>query len=532
VTVRPRYLVLVALLLLCASAVLYLPWRNNPLVFDDPNILSSPALGDYAQRPLSLAPRQFPYFTLGFEHVVSGGNLLVSRYVNICVHAANAFLLFMLSLRLLGRMLSAQRAFIAAAILALIFAVHPVAVYGVGYLVQRTILLATFFLLASAWQFDKALADRSWLRGLWAGLCFAMAVFSKEHAITGFIGILGIVLLHKSVAWRSQATVAASFLAIVLPCVLWVASLKLGLVAIAYEPDAQDLISAVGFPDAGTRLGNWALSAALQCQLFFRYLGLWWWPNPQGMGIDLRPDINAMAQLPNLIAGPAAFVMLTGFVVYVLISQRFKRLIQFIAFGLLWALSLFLVELSTVRFQEPLVLYRSYLWAPGLLLAGMGFISLVRGRVALALAFVAVLALGPIAWGRLHTFSNELALWEEAQAKLPQPTSAGAIRIHYNRGVQRQRIGQIAGALEDFEWVIAQDPNLFQGYWARSSVRLMQNDMQGAVADLQTVIRLKPEFAEAYFRLGWVLKRQGQKAASEIAFGQAKALGMPILEFK
>jgi hypothetical protein len=521
-----------ALLLLCTSAALYLPWSGNPLVFDDPNILKSFAIADYAQVPLSLTPRQFPYFTLGFETVVSGADVQVSRCVSLVLHAFNGLLLFQLAWTLLQRVMAPRRALYTAAVAALVFVLHPVAVYCAGYLVQRTTLLATLFLLAAAVQFDKALADGSWPRGLGAGLCYALASMSKEHAVTGMVSVLGLLCLHAPTPHYRRLRVTAAFLAVALPSALWVASVKAGLVAVVYEPDAHELMSSVGFPDAGSRLGNWLLSVAMQCRLFFRYLGLWWWPDPAGMAIDIRPDITSMAGFPAVMLGPLAMVLLAVLVLHSLLSSAARPTARVAAWGVFWALGLFLVELSTVRFQEPMVLYRSYLWAPGFLLCLAAASAVVPSRAALLCVVVALPLLASIAWGRLSTFSRELTLWEDAAAKLPHASTPGAIRIHYNRGLFRLRAGQVDRAQEDFNWVIAQDPSVFYGYWARSGVFLVRNQLEAAEADLLTVIRMKPDFGEAYFQLGVAYKRMGRLDESETAFARAEARGMPHLQLQ
>lgn len=527
---KTRLLVFLMLVIACIS--LYYPWRNNPLVFDDPNILRSTALFDYAQTPFSLLPRQFPYFTLGFENLMSGGDIHISRYVNIALHALNAFLLFLLCHRLLARFNSGKRALITAVVLGLIFVVHPTAVYAVGYLVQRTTLFATLFLLLSALLLDQALIERSWSRAILAGICYGLAVFSKEHALTGLLGVLGIALMNPSIRWAERYQIVLAFLLPALPAALCVASLKLGFVGVAYEPDAHELISAAGFPDAGSRLANWALSAALQCVLFFRYLAFWWWPSPSGMAIDIRPDFSLLSHSPWIAVGPLGFIILVGVVIYIALFKIRKLELNLLAYGLLWAMGLFLVELSTVRFQEPVVLYRSYLWAPGFLLALAGVASLIPARVASAVGIAAVLVCFPLAWGRLGQFSSELALWQEAEQKLPQATTPGALRIHYNVAAFQAAAGHLDAALQDYEWVISHEPGLFQGYWGRSSVYLAKNQLAEAQTDLETVIRLKPDFGTAYFQLGALFKRQGKPVESEAAFSQAEKHGITRIHYE
>ena len=520
--------IITLLLLILISTLIYLPWRNNPLIFDDVHIINSPEIFEYAQNPISLKPRNFPYFTLGFESLIFDRDYKFSRYVTLILHAINGFILFLLGQQILKKIISAEKSFLTALSISVIFIVHPVAVYAVGYLVQRTILIATLFLLLSALYFDKAISNRSWQYAMLSGIYFGFAVLSKEHALFGIPAVLGILLIHPSFAESRRKAIILSFLVTALPFALWTISLKLGIFATAYEPDAQSLINASGFPNAGTRFGNWLLSASLQCLFFFRSLVFWYWPDPSGMSIDIRPDFIFLSDFTLVALGPLAFLTLAGVVAFLLSSRRVRPELKLAGYGLLWAMALFLVELSTVRFQEPIVLYRSYLWAPGFLLALGSLVCIIPARLAIAAASISALVLAPLAWGRLLTFSDELLLWKEAALHLPTPSSPGAIRIHYNLGIFHARAGNMDEALQDFEWVIRHDPKEFGGYWGRSSIHLYRNELALAANDLDTVIKLKPDFGMAYYQYGMVLKQLQKPAESAMALSKAGELGIWI----
>ncbi|HEY3431975.1 MAG TPA: hypothetical protein VGK09_05455 [Rhodocyclaceae bacterium] len=527
---QSRYLPLLALvLLLAASAGLYIPWIDNPLVFDDPNLLSSPALGDYAVMPFSLQPRQFPYFTLGFEQVISNGNLHVSRYVALILHGLNGFLLFLLSRRLLRRATTdTNKATLLAFAAGLLFVVHPVSVYAVGYLIQRTILFATFFLLLSAIQFDKALTETSWRRAIFAGLCYGMAVMSKEHAVTGCASVAGLVFLHQALTWKKIRPILFTFLAACLPIALWVILIKLGYIGTSYEPDASNLLNSVDFPNTSSHLGNWALSAALQCDFFFRYMRLWLWPNPVGMSIDIRPDFMAVSDWPKVLVGPFLFVTL----VFITITglkwqQRIPSISQPLLFSLTWLLSLFLIELSTIRIQEPIVLYRSYLWMPPLVLGIISVMNTFSLRSITILLAIGSLLTAPLAWQRLATFSSNKNLWEEAAEKLQREDLAGSSRIFYNRGVQRLKQNDLIQAREDFDRIIRLKPREYWGYWGRASVSIAQNHPREAEEDLRMVLAIKPNLGIAWLRLGGVLNRTGRSTEAEVALMTATSFGYP-----
>jgi tetratricopeptide (TPR) repeat protein len=85
-------------------------------------------------------------------------------------------------------------------------------------------------------------------------------------------------------------------------------------------------------------------------------------------------------------------------------------------------------------------------------------------------------------------------------------------------------------ALEDFEWVIQRDPQLFRGYWGRSTVRASRGELVLAAEDLATVIRLKPDLGMAYYQYGLVLKALGRLEESGWALAKAKTFGIPGIQ--
>lgn len=518
----------ILIIFISISGILYFPWIDNPLIFDDIAILKSPALYDFAQQPISLTPRQFPYFTLGFENILANGSFRLSRIVNIVLHATNGFLFFLLAEKIFISHLTARRAFFYAFITSALFVVHPVAVYAVAYLIQRTILFATFFLLLSGLQLNRAVSDRSIPRALFAGLIFGFSIMAKEHTLFGFIGILAIIWFRgtNDDGGDSLKSIILSFLSIVLPFVLWISSLKLGLIGSAYEPDAQAFISSADFPNHGNAFANWVFSASMQCMFFFRYFGYWLWPNASLLSIDIRPDFNFWSNYPWFILGPILIVGVVVFIVYTVRAQRVNTQLSLVSLGLFWALILFSIELSTVRFQEPIVLYRSYLWGPGFLLVLTGIASIINRRVVIIGSFVAFTIFMSLAWQRLSTFSSELTLWQEAAHKLPRPNTPGAIRIRYNIGVFQLREGHSSQALENFEWVIQQDPNSFAGYWGRAAVKAAKGDLVFAANDLESVIKIKPDLGIAHYQYGLILRKIGRLSESNSALAQAKRLGV------
>ena len=156
--------------------------------------------------------------------------------------------------------------------------------------------------------------------------------------------------------------------------------------------------------------GEWAMSIATQLLLFWKYLFLWFVPNPQWMSVDLRVDF------PTLWSGMPGFVAL-AFSVLVLLAAGLlwlrgcftaNTLNTRLAFAsaLLFAAIPFVVELSVIRVQEPFVLYRSYLWMPAYAL----LLCLLLLRIEQALGKRQAVWLRPAFWGVLLL----AAAWQDA----------------------------------------------------------------------------------------------------------------------
>jgi tetratricopeptide (TPR) repeat protein len=264
------------------------------------------------------------------------------------------------------------------------------------------------------------------------------------------------------------------------------------------------------------------MSIVTQAGLFFRYLFLWWWPDPGAMSVDLRVDF-----LGSWTAGWIALKTLAfagcGFLGVMLLLRRGAAGVA--GFGLLYLWLLFLVEFSVARFQEPFVLYRSYLWAPGVAcLAAAATMHLPR-RALVAAGVVACIALAVAARDRLLSFSSPLRLWEDAVAKLPASPVPWGSRTMYNLGREYLYSGHRDKAIEIAERCIAQYPETAQCHYARGAIRLHQEDFEGARADLARVLAIQPDSAIVHHRLGLAMEGLGRLEQAQSSYRRASELG-------
>jgi len=518
-------------LLVGLVAGLYGPFLANPRVFDDGVFFSGYRFSYYATHPFGLDFRLPPYFSLAITEVLVGG-IKAHRIVSLLFHAGCALALYKLIhdlLRLTSPPVGAEKdntpdprpvawAFVAATL----FALHPVAVYGAGYLVQRTIVFATLFSLASLTLFARGLARSSHADALSAALLYSIAVLSKEHSILlPAAAVLLIPLIGEN--RRFAARYAATYLLACAPVAILATLGRKWLIGKAYEPDYGVVAGQLeGLFGHAIEKFSWALSAVTQAGLFFKYLALWLWPATRAMSIDVRVDFLATWSAAWIFLKVLGFLAFGGLGFWLL---RRRGRAGMAGFGMLYAWVLFLVEFSTARFQEPIVLYRSYLWAPGIAITLAAILGSVPLRGALAVVILAVPLLWHQAFDRLTTFSSPFLLWEDAVAKLPAKPIPWGSRTLYMLGREYMYGGRPDKAMEVAERCMVEYPETVHCYYARGIIHYLSKQYELALPDVSHAVELRPDSGIAHHRLGLVLEKLGRIGEARTEFQRASDLG-------
>ena len=490
-------------------AALYGQFLWNPIVFDDLPFFMLDEEGhsnvlQYSASFSLLQLRSLPYATLAWTAQLFGFDLIGFRIGNLLLHVVTVLALFFFLSRLFEVVLAKAEnlrkdalslcwmAFFAA----LLFGLHPVATYGVGYLVQRTGVMATLFSLLALLAYMQGLIEekRRWLAA--SVILYFFAVFSKEHAIMLPIVMLALTLLLREPSAelvRKLWPVFAACAAIALLAVLQ----RKGIYGNAYEIDALEMLDKIDIKNA------YPLSIQTQCFMFFKYWILWLLPNPAWMSVDMRVAFAQSLISPYWLA-------LAAYVGYGVLASRLllKRGMEgLVGFAMLFPWLLFATEFASIRIQEPFVLYRSYLWMPGTfaaLPAALAFLS--AKRAFLMLLFISLLFI-PLSIDRLSSFSHPLLLWDDAEVLVHDKQDLpGASRIYYNRGRAFYDAKKYADAVSDFKRAVALRPKFSHGYYGLGVSYFAQGDYSNALAALDSTILLDPDYIRAYYARGLIYR--------------------------
>jgi protein O-mannosyl-transferase len=503
-----------ALALLAAlAAALYLPFLGNPPVFDDWVFFSGYRFAEYASFPLGMGLRFPPYFSLAWVQVVFG-DMQTHRVVSLVFHVACVGALFTLLRSLeLGR----YAAFAGAAL----FAIHPVAVYGAAYLTQRSTVVATLFALLTLIIFLRGLRSGNLSDAVAAGLLYCLSVLSKEHAILLPAAAAALIPLTAA-PLRYAARYAALFFSFCAPAALFVLLYSRGAIGQIYEPHFESISAQVANAPGVAVTGPWLGSALAQTVLFFKYLAIWLLPSTSDMAIDLRVDF-ARYWAPDVALLALFCFSALPVTAAVLLVRRTSMALP--AWGLLYVWILFGTELAAVRFQEPFVLYRSYLWAPGLIVAVSAALDRLSPRVVVAVLVPALLLLGWQARDRLQTFSSGLAVWEDAASKLPAEPAPGGYRTLYEVGREYLYAGRHLESLAVVERCIRQYPRVFDCAFARAAVQIEMKQYEQALSSMLYAISLRPGDAVSRMYLGFALENLGCRKEAVAQYRASLAMG-------
>ena len=526
VPVNGIYVLLLAVL---ASAV-YVPYLANALVFDDLNLFNGVTIYDYATRLWRLQVRWFSYSTLAHIHVLSDGSIVAQRLANLLLHVANAVAAFVLLRDLLGaadhrgiRAVSEPSNASRLAMLgAALFAAHPVAVYGVGYLVQRSILMSTLFMLLMLIAYLRWLTNGRNALWIWSAIWFLFSVFSKEHSIVAPAAALLLTLVLHRPSLELARRLAPPFIAYVAVAAT-VALVATGLFGTSFERQAADMFADARGLDAGSAaLAVYPLSVITQAFLFFKYLLLWLLPDPAWMSMDMREPLAA-----SLLSWPY-WAAAIAFLCYPLFAARMA--LKGGRAGVAgWALAfpwlMFIPELLTVRVQEPIVLYRAYLWFPVFSIVVPLAIARFSPRAAALSVGVAVCVLVPLSWNRLASLSEPLTAWEDAAKLLARGDEPGAGRIYYNRALALAAKGRGEEALRDMDRVVVLHPRLAPTHLARAKLLFNLKRYREALDELDIAVDLDPKRSDYYLTRAITLKRLEREDDAMRDFRKACELG-------
>jgi len=484
------------LVLLAATLLAYLPairggfiWDDDPYITANPNVQQLGGLWRI-WTDLRSAPQYYPLVTTSFwlEFRLWGLHPEGYHVVNVMLHALNAALLGSVL-----RRTEVPKAWAAA----LFFALHPVHVESVAWIVERKNLLSGFFYLA---------ALSSYLR--FSGLDHELSRPGRGRDYGWALGLFVCALLSKTTTCS---------LPVALVLLLWWKRGRLNVPDVAplapFFAVGGAMALLTGWLEktvAGARGSDWQLTFLERCLIAGRalwfYVGKILWPTGL-MFIYPKWEVDPRVAWPYVFPIGAAAAL--GALLW---ARRWLGRGPLVAF-LFFAITL----LPTLGFFDIFFMRFSYVSDHFVYLASMGLIALVVAGLArlieaapgrwLRFAVVAVVMaalLGRETWHHARVFRDRQTLWADAAQKNP-----GSWLPLVHVGLHRLEQGKVEDALGYLFRARALRPDSEYVENALGEAFLKQGLPQQALPHFREAVRLGPSFRHARRNLAVALLRQG-----------------------
>jgi tetratricopeptide (TPR) repeat protein len=424
--------------------------------------------------------------------------------VNALIHVANTLLVFWFLLRTTHTRWPS-------ALVAALFALHPLHVESVAWASERKDTLSTFFGLLSLIAYTRYAEAPSISRYVWVSITLALGLLAKPMLVTWPFVMLLLdywpLRRLQRLDTRGQLSVARNLVVEKLPLfALVAASAIITFVAQSHGGAVRTFADA----PAALRLSNALVSYA-------KYLLLTFWPNDLAVYYPF-----AWAGIPAWQSIGAAFLLM-GITLFCF-SQRKIR--PYLIVGWLWFLGTLVPVIGIVQVGGQTMADR-YFYIPSIGL----FIALVFGSADIAkswrvapllsagIASGVLLVLATLTNAQIQRWRNSFTLFEHTLAVTPPN-----LRIENSLGLAMGASGRYDEAAANFEKTLQIDPNFYDGLVGMGVTRALQGRLPEAIEHFQAAIRSQPDAPKAHVQLALALWKQNRDQAALEEMGRASQL--------
>jgi len=414
----------------------------------------------------------------------AGGHLLV----NALIHSANAALVFWFLLRATGARWPS-------AIVAALFALHPLHVESVAWAAERKDTLSTLFGLVSLIAYVRYAKSPTWKHYALVAIALALGLMAKPMLVTWpFVMLLLDYWPLQRYQDPASATRSSEVRRLILEKIPLFIIIGLSC-AITYV--AQSHGGAVRtFVDAPIWL---RLTNALMA--YAKYVWRTFWPHDLALYYPYPTVFNVW----HLIG---AAVVLLGFTAFCFTESKRR---PYLIVGWLWFLGTFVPVIGMVQVGGQAMADRyHYLPSIGLFIVLVfGFADLASdrqflARVAPVVTVAALVILTTLTFRQVQLWRDTFTLFEHSLGIAPDRN----IPIQYNLGLAFADIGKYDEAVAHFEKALEVDPNFVLGLLNMGVTRQKQGRITEAMVFYKQAIKIKPNLPQAHIGLGLGLAAQ------------------------
>ena len=463
---------------------------------------------------------------------------------NIVLHAMAVLLLFGVLRQMTGTTWKS-------AIVAALFAVHPLHVESVAWVSERKDVLSAVFFFLMLGMYVHYTRSPSIMRYLLVTVLFAAGLMAKSMLVTAPVVLILLDYWPLNRIRGEQADVGRQLLELVVEKIpLFVLSAGACIITFVLQERAIGAIPPLPF--------FWRLENAVVTYVTYIWQTLW----PTRLAVFYPHPNNTLAIWQVILA--------IGFLLVATVAAIiFRRKQPYVLTGWFWYLVMLFPVIGLVQVGEQghadrytylpnIGLFLIAVWLAGDVLAVFG----VRSRFGVATAVVITVALAGAAFMQTSYWRNSEALWTHALAvtsdndvahnnlgylcvdrgELDKAIShfeaaltirSGKRDHHYDLGTAFMQMnladalarkGQSDEAMAHYDEALRLQPYYADAYYNRGSVLFAKGLLKEAVADWEKALQIEPGYADAHTGLGNALLQQGLLREAIAHYEQALAL--------
>ncbi len=512
-----RTSLLVCLALVLVNAAIYSQVRNFDFVnYDDgPHVYDNlpiqrgvdPDSVEWAFSSV-LISNYIPVTTLSylFDFHVSGLDPGAYHLTNLLFHALNSVLLFLVMFRLTSALWPS-------ALVAALFAVHPLHVESVAWISARKDVVSTFFWLLTLWVYAAYARKPRVLPYLSAIALFALGLLAKPMLVTlPFVLLLIDYWPLNRFGDDTEApnpTLRGHWGLLLEKAPFFVLTIAVSVLTFIVQRSA-DAVPGVEVFGILTRIYNAIVSYGV-------YIGKSVWPSDL---IPFYPHPGAGIPLLSVLLSIMFLAALTTLCI------RLRHKSPYLIVGWLWFLGTLVPVIGIVQVGGQAMADR-YTYVPlvGLfMMAAWAAKDIAASRPALRIPMAVsgaaiVSAFSILSWQQARHWENSIALFEHTLRLSPQNSTALA-----NLGEAYLSDGRAEEAIGPIEAALAQNPEGLGNLRNLGSAYRLVGRYKDAEEQLWHAVQLDPESPKTYSHLGLVFVDQGQNSRAQLHFERALAL--------
>jgi hypothetical protein len=496
--------ILVCIVLAVGVLIVFAPASGYGQVFYDDDFLGPGNPG--VQAGLSAEGLRYAWTTLiGFWHPLTWMSLQLDHELydgrgpgyhvtNILLHAASTLLLF-------GWLRRMSNCLWPSALVAGLFAVHPLNVEPVAWIAERRGLVSAFFaMLSLAAYAEYAVKPTVWR---YFGVVLAM-VCSLMAKATGVV-LPGVFLLLDYWPLRRMVGVRTKFLTLLLE------KLPLVCISLAFAiltVRAENVAGALTWIEV-----SWPVRLANALVSYCRYLTKMVWP------VDLIPYYPH----PGSAALTANWELALGILMMVTAAALWQaRRYPYGLTGWLWYLGTLIPVIGLVQVGRHGFAERyAYLSLVGIFIIVAWAATDVARRwqvsgLVVALATIVLAGCAVTSWLQVHYWQNNYTLWRHTLEVTPASALA-----HNSYGVALMARGENEEAIRHFQAAAEGDANYAMAHYNWAMALAQSGRMDEAIEQFRESLRLNRDYAETHYNLGVALTRVGETREAVGEFEEA-----------